>query len=525
MKPEHSPRDVVSIRKYAALCRKYEELVRKLEDRRLERTGIWTLSRWAIATSQSALTILRRGSVVIANDRWTRLEARGAKSGRKWRILGSDPRTYDSLRNLAIEESETLEPGERSRVIRLKREGFRFRLEMRLERLADDDGGDVAALVHDVTERTLRERELTVARRELIRRERLRAIGELASGVAHDLNNTFNALLLRVKLLQMHPKCEDDELRSRVEPISKIVLEASSTVARLQDFAHRRRDLPVGTVELGAVIQETVEFAGPQLQRNAAITLETKIAEPIPVRGSPAELGQLLLNLLLNARDAMPEGGRILIEAGHNESGVVLRVLDEGTGIKAKHLKRVFDPFFTTKGTRGTGLGLSMAYATMRRLGGSISAANRREGGAAFTLRFPAIGRNVQPAVSAAETAPVVPRRILVVEDDDDNRSALLALLEVEGHQVDAVPNGESAVETVRSGRRFDLVLCDLGMPGMDGWAVARRLAQLAPTMPLWLLTGWGRDVAQTVRPEVKGVLEKPVDLRRLREVLAATGA
>lgn len=525
MKPGYSPRDSVSARKYAALCRKYEELVRKLEDRRLERTGVWTLSRWAITTSESALTILRRGSVVIANDRWTRLEARGAKSGRKWRILGDPSRTFDSLRQLAVEESARLDAGERARVLRLKREGLRFRLEMRLERLADDDGGDVAALVHDVTERTARERELAVARRELIRRERLRAIGELASGVAHDLNNTFNALLLRVKLLQMHPKCEDEDLRVRIEPISKIVLEASSTVARLQDFARRRRDLPTGTVELGAVVQETVEFAGPQLQRKAAISLETKIAEPIPVRGCPVELGQLMLNLLLNARDAMPEGGRIVIEAGHNQRGVVLRVLDEGTGIKPRHLKRIFDPFFTTKGTRGTGLGLSTAYATMRRLGGSISASNRREGGAAFTLRFPATGPEIQPAPSVTDETPVVPRRILVVDDDDDNRTALLALLEVEGHQVDAVPSGDAAVETVRTGHRFDLVLCDLGMPGMDGWTVAQRIAQLAPTTPFWLLTGWGRDVERADRPEVRGVLEKPVDLRRLREVLAGTGS
>ena len=510
---------VVPAEKYRALCEKYEQLVHKLEDRRAEHSGVWQLARWAVRSSGSGLAVIREGSVAISNARWEELE--GFDRPGSWRVVGVSPRTgaFRSLREAAMLESASLREG--MRVLRLRRRGERVRIEMRLERIEDRAGNEIIALVHDVTTLAARERELSKARQELVRRERLRAIGELASGVAHDLNNTFNALLLRVKLVEL---AEPERVKEMLEPVSRIVIEAAATVARLQEFARRRRDVPSGTVELGGLVRETCGLAAPQLERASKTRIEVDVSQILPVRGTPGELRQMLLNLILNARDAMPDGGLIRVDGGRTKRGVVLRVSDEGSGIPAKYLKRIFDPFFTTKGERGTGLGLSTAYATMRRFGGRISAANRKSGGAVFTLRFPdaASVRTTNVPLPREDAGVAIARRILIVDDDVENLAALHDVLGHEGHAVETARSGTEAVNRIREGFVYDLVLCDLGMPEMDGWTVADRIAGLSPTTPVWLLTGWAKEVASERRRGVAGILGKPIDLARLRQVLAS---
>jgi CheY-like chemotaxis protein/general stress protein YciG len=184
-------------------------------------------------------------------------------------------------------------------------------------------------------------------------------------------------------------------------------------------------------------------------------------------------------------------------------------------------MKRMFEPFFTTKGRRGTGLGLAMAANVMQRLGGKISAANREGGGAVITLEFPRARRAAPPAEHDA-TAPLPgPVRILLVDDEVDNLEALKELLELDGHQVASATGGNEALELVRSGAHFDVVLCDLGMPDLSGWQVTERLRQLAPKIPVYLLTGWAREVRNSrPRAGVAGVLAKPIPIERLRQVI-----
>jgi CheY-like chemotaxis protein len=234
-------------------------------------------------------------------------------------------------------------------------------------------------------------------------------------------------------------------------------------------------------------------------ERTALLGRSTHVETSLPglplILGEPAELRQIFVNLLLNAQDAMPDGGTVRIGAKLCQDTVVVTVEDEGQGIPQEYLGRVFDPFFTTKGERGTGLGLSIAYGAMARLGGSITAANRSAGGAIFTLRFPI----APPATERAARQPAQkaqPRRVMVIDDDPDNLEALSALFESRGHSVTAENSGPGALKDLMHGDcRVDAVFCDLGMPGVNGWEIARQVKSMAAPPAFYLVTGWAQEI------------------------------
>jgi len=245
-----------------------------------------------------------------------------------------------------------------------------------------------------------------------------------------------------------------------------------------------------------------------------------------PVDGSASDLRQIFLNLLLNAGDAMDKGGKIKIAANSIEHGMVLvTVSDEGTGIRAQDLPHIFEPFYTTKGPRGTGLGLSIASSVMESLYGSISAANRPEGGAIFTLRFRCASRTAAKAEQSTDYISAHPCRFLLVDDDEDNLLALQELLRSNGHQAEIAKSGREGVDRLRS-ITYDAILCDLGMPGMDGWEVARQVRDIAPGVKFYLVTGWARQIQlETDHPvEIAGILSKPVDFAEIEKLVADLG-
>ncbi|MBV8477861.1 MAG: response regulator [Acidobacteria bacterium] len=379
----------------------------------------------------------------------------------------------------------------------------------------------------DVTTRVEAEEELRRNREVLMNQERLKAVGELASGIAHDLNNSLNALRLWLEVL-----CADPTVTSRhdnaLQLISRIVRDASATIGRLQDFARRRHDRPVESVDLNAIIGESVQMAKSTLEEKnlllgKSIRVELELPKLPLVFGDPSELRQLILNLLLNAQDAMPAGGTIRISGQVEHELIAVRVEDEGYGIPQQHLNRIFDPFFSTKGERGTGLGLSIAYAAMTRIGGSISAANRVEGGAIFTLNFPIAYltsiRNTQQ--SASEIQPL---RVMVADDDANNREAFKTFLESRGHKVITASSGPQTLEKlIDENVPVDVIFCDLGMPLMNGWEVARRVKSLQMPPAFFLVTGWAAEIPpnHADRKLVDAVIAKPVDLKAIDQLLA----
>jgi len=480
------------------------------------------LLRWLARSVETGAAVLRDGRLSCTTGRIRTL----CKQPGEWRwIAGPHAHTrYANLKTLITDEgSALLATRFATRTIRF--DTGKCALELRLERLRTARGEAVVVVAHDVTGQVREELERLRDRETRLHEQRMHAMGVVASGVAHDLNHALNVIALRIARLRADPG-----LRSQIdslESIARRVEEAAGTVARLQDLARRRRDRPSESVDLSAVLLGAVEMArsdfdrpGPRIEIHADVP-------PLPLaRGTAAELSHLFSDLLLNARDAMPKGGSIEVRAREGRSGIVVTVKDEGRGIPEEQLPRVFDPFFSTSETRETGLGLSIAYGLMQRLGGSISAANRAGGGSVFTLEFPPASRSAR---RAAEQRSESGRRlrVLLVDDEPDNLEVLQELLGVEGHEAETASSGRAALDMVTSGRQYDVVLCDIGMPEMSGWQVVRELQQHDPELPIYLLTGWANEIGEH-DPRlngVRGVLAKPLDLDELRSVLATSGS
>lgn len=393
------------LHRYQELLSKHEALVHKLELRSLEHLTTYRLSNWALETSASAVALLSDGVVLLANPRWHAL----TRSGPWLRLHQGQQQgpARNTLRQVAEEATHALKAlGERGPLVERYQEQSGVRtLELRTELVGltppERPREAVLLLAHDISAQVQAEQELEKARATLSQQEHLRALGELASGVAHDLNNTLNAMKLRLELIERDAEFATRH-RGHMDAMVRIVSDAHTRLRHLQDFARQRPEHAGEQVQLADVIREAVEIARSDLEHRAkrhGLSLRIEVDVPLlpPVSGVAADLRYVFINLLLNARDAMPDGGVIRVRGTEAGGKAVVTVEDEGTGIPPEHLHSIFRPFFTTKGSQGTGLGLSMAYGVMARAGGSITAANRPERGAVFTLTFPLQGAPSAP--------------------------------------------------------------------------------------------------------------------------------
>jgi len=374
-------------------------------------------------------------------------------------------------------------------------------------------------------ERTRAHGELAAAQDQLVRTEKLRAMGEMASGVAHDFNNVLAAVLGRAQLLL--GQVADPKLRQWIQVIERAALDGARTVRRLQDFTRVRRDHPVVVVDLNSIVQQTLEatesaWLQESRRRGIQIEVETALAVPLPgISGDPAELREALTNLILNALDAMPGGGKLTLATTADEE-VEIAVTDTGTGIAADIRNRIFDPFFTTKGPKGTGLGLSMTYGILARHGARISVESEEGHGTRFRLFFPAATETVAPAEPEPALATAPPLHCLVVDDEEAVAEVLGDMLIAAGHSVAVVGSGGEAIARVNA-ETFDVVVTDLAMPGMTGWEVARAVKRVAPGVRVILASGFGVEVSpEDLRTHgVDLVLAKPLRLQDIESAIA----
>ena len=464
------------------------------------------LAQWTKSSRSTAVALVGGSEIRDANPRFHQLDG----GGEAWRWLNGPHAKvrYGTLSELVRAEAATLAP-----VPYLSRfERARQVIEVRLERLAPDEA---IAIVHDVTGDLRRQRELQRDREALLHEERMHAMGVLASGVAHDLNHVLNVIALRVATLRADPALQG--ARRTLEALGRVVSDAARIVARLQDLARKRRDRPSDPLDLAAVLTGAIEMARSEADM-AGVRIEANVP-PLPlVRGSAAELAHVFGSLLLHAREQMPEGGTVRVKAREERGKVCVTITDLGPGMREQELSKLFDPF---SGAGETALGLSVAWGVMARLGGSLSASSRRGEGTTFTLTFPlaAPQRREPPRRLQPERRT---RRILIIDDEADNLDVLREVLELEGQEVEAARSGPEALAAFDRGGRFDLVLCDVGMPEMSGWQVAREIQRIAPGTPVWMLTGWANEIGERDprRDFVRGVLAKPLDLDQLRTLL-----
>jgi GAF domain-containing protein/CheY-like chemotaxis protein len=375
-------------------------------------------------------------------------------------------------------------------------------------------------------ERTRAYGELAAAQDQLVRTEKLRALGEMASGVAHDFNNLLASVLGRAQLLLR--RVQEPQLRQWLEVIERSALDGAQTVKRLQEFTRIRRDQPLVPLDLNQVVRDALDITQSRwreepLSRGISIDVHTALGELSPVVGDPAELREAMTNLILNAVDAMPQGGTLSITTAAVEDRIEVTVADSGVGIPAAVRDKIFDPFFTTKGPQGTGLGLSMTYGIVARHGASISVESEEGRGSAFRIVFPP-GMDVAPAPTAprVDTRPVQPIKCLVVDDEPAVRVVLGDILESAGHTAVVVGDGAEAIARFRD-EPFDLVLTDLAMPRVSGWQVARAVKQIAPQVPVFLVTGFGVELTMEERRAhgVDLVLVKPLQIQEILDAVA----
>jgi len=376
-------------------------------------------------------------------------------------------------------------------------------------------------------DRTRAYEDLAAAQDHLVRSEKLRALGEMASGVAHDFNNLLAAILGRAQLLLQ--RVADPTTRAWLQIIERSAMDGAKTVRRLQEFTRIRRDQPAVSVDLNQIVREALELTESSWRlepprRGIAIGAVTELADDLPTTlGDPAELREVMTNLILNAADAMPRGGTLTVSTARRGKSIELRVVDTGIGIPAAVRGKIFDPFFTTKGPKGTGLGLSMTYGILSRHGATITVDSQEGQGTAFTLLFPVGAALRAPVPDAGAAGPVVPLRCLVVDDEESVGDLVADLLRSAGHTVGVARSGSEGLSRVRS-EPLDLVFSDLSMPGMTGWELARAVRDEVPGLPVILVTGFAVEVSpeELQANGVHSVLAKPINLGEVLNAAAA---
>ncbi len=364
--------------------------------------------------------------------------------------------------------------------------------------------------------------ELKAAHDLMVQSESLRALGEMASGVAHDFNNMLSVMLGRAQLALGIAK--DPRVVRDLRIIEQSAIDGAKTVRRLQDFARVRVDREFEVVELSEVVRDALQMVEPRrLERQELdginIEISSKVNKMTPVEGDSAELREVLTNIVLNAMDAMPQGGKITIRSKTENKSVILSIADTGVGIPDDIKGRLFDPFFTTKAPGGLGMGLSVAYGIINRHGGSISVDSAVGKGTTFHIRLPVATDAGRKLLLPEEPTSIKRASILLIEDDPQTNEVLRLMLERLGHEVTGFSSAKRAVETLDKGD-YDVVITDMGMQEMSGRDVARAVKEKKPETSVILITGWGTqlDPEELKRVGIDGVISKPFT----REALSA---
>ena len=401
-------------------------------------------------------------------------------------------------------------------------DGRPLNLAVTLSYLPGRNGGSegLLAIVRDMT--TQREIEA-----QMHQSERLTALGQMAGGIAHDFNNLLQAILGYAQLMARSPG-NTDVVRRGIDVIEKAANGGAETVRRIQKFARLRPDEPFVSMDLNQVVRDSLAITRPRWEEKKVkggvpLQLELELG-PVPVvMGRPAELNEVITNLVLNAIDAMPRGGtlRLRTRLGDHRHAVIT-VADTGMGMTEEVRKRVFDPFFTTKGEEGTGLGLSVSHSIIERHGGDLRVDSRPGEGTTFTITLPIGMGPAGESTAGPETGGERKGRILLVDNDPQVLSILGEMLKDAGHHVLPVPSGSEALRVfVPSG--FDLIITNVGMPEMSGWDVAERLRTKDPNVPVIFITGWGlqeEDQARCRRLGISALLFKPVPPQELHRTV-----
>lgn len=469
--------------------------------------------RILVESSPLGILIVQGGHAVFVNKALERMTGRDGAA-----LLGDgmdpfsvfDPESEHRIRKAVLEA----EAGVQMEAQICQPSGKQIFVEVQTARLLFQNTPATMILASDVSaQRDLQER--------LIRGEKLRALGELAAGVAHDFNNNLGIILGRTQLLQM--KAADPDVISGLEVIRQAAMDGGQTVRRIQQYTRVREEQQHEVLHLPSVAAEVIEITrgkwkNEAQRRGVKVEIRIEASDPAPILGTRAEVREALTNLIFNAVDALPMGGSIIIRAQSRGKESILEVEDNGVGMIESVKSRMFEPFFTTKGLSGNGLGLSMVYGIVSRHRGSIEVESKEQVGTVVRMRFPAVDPSNAGFAPPPRVAAPFPARILVVDDEVDLVAVMRDTLTREGHTVTTATGGQEGIQQFRHGT-FDAVLTDLGMPDVSGWEVGRVVRKEGGrNIVLGLVTGWGATVSDEVMDAcgIDFVVSKPFEVGTL---------
>ncbi len=382
--------------------------------------------------------------------------------------------------------------------------------------------------------------DLRQSQQTVMQTERLRALGEMASGIAHDINNSISPVALYAELLMSNEPHLSDAGRKRLATMIRAIEDVAGTIDRMREFYRPRETARTfSKLNIHASIEQVLQLTEPRWravpqESGIVIELRKELAAELPdVMGDEVELRDALTNLVFNAVDAMPDGGVLTLRtrAFVDDTGrrsVHVEVIDTGIGMDEETLRRCIEPFFTTKGQRGTGLGLASVYGMLQRHDATLEVDSAPGKGTTMRMVFPAFVDVAEISGQfRASNVPLRKLRILVIDDDPILIRSLRDVLEADGHQLETALGGQAGIDAFTAsrggGKEFALVITDLGMPRVDGRKVAAAIKDLSPSTPIILLTGWGQRLLdeKNIPDNIDRVLSKPPRLAQLRAALA----
>jgi PAS domain S-box-containing protein len=485
-----------------------------------------SLEQMVRSAGDAIISIDRRGSITGWNPAAERIFGWSAREAVGRSLRGMFPDQYEQAARHAL---TGMRPASSFDLSAKRADGKMLTLAVTLSGVPGREGRveGLLAIVRDLTS----QRELET---QMHQSEKLTALGQVAGGIAHDFNNLLQAILGYSQLMSKNLQ-NVDVVRRGLSVIETAAVGGAETVRRIQKFARLRPDEPFVSVELNQVVHDSVAITRPRWEERVAkggvpLRLDLRLT-PLPtVMGRPSELNEVITNLILNAIDAMPQGGTLgIYTRPEGDEHVVLTVADTGVGMPEHVRKRIFDPFFTTKGEVGTGLGLSVSYSIIQRHGGEMRAESQPGRGTTFTIVLPVGTAEKNPEPANTEALGTRRGRILLVDNELPVMTVLGEMLAEVGHHVLPVGSGAEAVRVFVPGG-FDLVMTNLGMTGLTGWDVAERVRASDPHVSVIFITGWGLQAEDRERCRKLGVLNvlfKPVGPNELhhavQEALAAS--
>ncbi|HHT9112819.1 MAG TPA: response regulator, partial [Candidatus Wunengus sp. YC65] len=362
---------------------------------------------------------------------------------------------------------------------------------------------------------------LESTRLQLVQSERLRALGELATGVAHNFNNLLSGILGHTQMLLS--KSLDEATRERLQIIEKLVLDGSEVVKRIQEFTRLRTTKDFSAVNIKDIINDVVRMTESKWSSIPKITLrvDTDSMEIPIVEGNASELREVFIDILFNAVDAMPKGGELTIQAKSGGKSVFVTFYDTGEGMSEETKKRVFDPFFTTKGLKGVGLGMSVAYGIISRHNGQIIIDSELGVGAAVTVQLPVSEKVIKEIEGKLNLKQGEKTKILLIEDHKVTLDILSENLINQGYSVHKTDNGMAGIKMFKDGH-YDIVITDVGLSDISGWAVSKKIKDMSPQVPIVFITGWGNQLSSSQLKEcgVDFILAKPFKIEEISSII-----